>query len=134
MGQRQPFSQRLLQPVLQHCRAARDAALGYDTLCRSSELAVVEIKHVRFEYDGAATIFIPRSKSDLAGDRRIAYSSPDTAAALSRWLKGSELQSGPLFRALHLNRPYAGALETSSIRRIIKRATPRAGLDDSMNF
>ncbi len=111
---------------------ARDAALisvGYDTLCRSSELAAMEVEHVRFEDDGAATILIPRSKTDVAGDGRLAYLSPETAVLLSRWLDSAELQTGPLFRALHLNRPYDGALATSSIRRIIKRATRRAGFD-----
>jgi hypothetical protein len=34
--------------------------------------------------------------------------------------------------ALHLNCPYDGVLATSSIRRIIKRATRRAGLDDAV--
>ena len=113
----------------------RDAALisvGYDTLCRSSELALMDVDHVRFEKDGTATMFIPRSKSDVAGDGRIAYLSPDTAGVLSRWLDASGLRSGPLFRALHLNRPFDGTLETSSIRRIIKRATRRAGLEDSI--
>jgi integrase len=90
------------------------------------------VEHVRFEGDGTATIFIPRSKSDVAGDGRIAYLSPNTAAVLSHWLEVSELRNGPLFRALHLNRLYDGALATSSIRRIIKRATRRAGLEDSM--
>ena len=40
----------------------------------------MKVEHVTFEEDGAATIFIPRSKSDVAGDGRIAYLSPVTAA------------------------------------------------------
>ena len=89
--------------------------------------ALMDVHHVRFERDGAATIAIPRSKSDVAGDGRIAYLSPDTADVLSRWLDASGLRNGLLFRALHINRPYDGALETSSIGLIIKRATRRAG-------
>ena len=129
----------ILAKIISACPSAlqglRDAALisvGYDTLCRSSELALMEVDHVRFEEDGVATIFVPRSKSDVAGDGRTAYLSPDTALVLSRWLGASGLRSGPLFRALHLNRPYDGVLATSSIRRLIKRATRRAGLDDSI--
>ena len=131
------LTRTILGEIIASCpntlQGARDAALisvGYDALCRSSELALMEVNHVRFEKDGTATIFIPRSKSDVAGDGRIAYLSPDTAAALSHWLDASELQRGPLFRALHLHRPYDGALATSSIRRIIKRATRRSRLDD----
>ena len=114
----------------------RDGALlsvGYDTLCRSSELAVMEVQRVSFEEDGTATILIPHSKSDAAGDGRLAYLSPETAILLSRWLDASGLPRGPLFRALHLNRPYEGPLATSSIRRIIKRATHRAGFDASIS-
>lgn len=106
----------------------RDQGVGYDTLCRTSEFALMKVEHVRFENDGAATAFVPRSKSDVAGDGRIAYSRPKLPPFSPDGLKASELRSGPRFRALHLNRPYEGALATSSIRRIIKRATRRAGL------
>ena len=92
----------------------------------------MEVDDVTFDDAGTARVFIPRSKSDVAGDGRIAYLSPHTALIVSRWLRASRLRSGPLFRALHLNRPYDGALATSSIRRIIKRATRRTGLDDNI--
>ena len=97
----------------------RDAALicvGYDTLCRSSELAAMRIEHVTFGRDGFATVLIPRSKSDLAGDGR----------------RETDLQSGPLFRALHLSRVSSEALATSSIRRLIKRATRRVGVEPTV--
>ena len=133
------LTRTILEKIITACpstlQGSRDSALisvGYDTLCRSSELAFMEVDHVRFESDGTAIIFIPRSKSDVGGDGRIAYLSPGTALILSRWLEASGLRSGPLFRALHLNRPFDGVLETSSIRRIIKRATRRAGLDNSI--
>ena len=132
------LTRTILAKIIAACpstlQGSRDAALisvGYDTLCRSSELALMLVEHVKLEDDGVAIIFIPRSKSDAAGDGRIAYLSPETAATLFQWLDASGLRSGPLFRALHLNRPYDGALATSSIRRIIKRATRRAGLDDT---
>jgi hypothetical protein len=44
----------------------------------------------------------------------------------------ARLRDGPLFRALHLSSPSEGPLATSSIRRLIKRATVRAGLDASI--
>jgi hypothetical protein len=108
----------------------RDAALisvGYDTLCRSSELAAMTVDHLTFESDGIAVIEIPRSKSDVTGKGRIAYLSPATTRLLAQWLARARLRTGPLFRGLHLNRPSHGPLATSSIRRLIKRATTRAG-------
>ena len=113
----------------------RDAALisvGYDSLCRSSELAVMQVEHVMLDNDETAMVIIPRSKSDVAGDGRVAYLSPQTTSLLTHWLEEAGLEAGPLFRGLHLNRPSDGPLATSSIRRLIKRATMRAGLDPSI--
>jgi len=56
----------------------------------------MKVEHVSFEEDGAATILVSRSKSDVAGDGRLAYLSAETAALLSRWLDAAELQTGPL--------------------------------------
>lgn len=113
----------------------RDAALisvGYDTLCRSSELAAMLVEHVRLDERGVGSILIPRSKSDATGEGRVAYLSPDTTALLTRWINGAGLSGGPLFRSLHLKRVHDGPLATSSIRRLIKRATKRAGLAPSI--
>jgi hypothetical protein len=65
--------------------------------------------------------------STLAGLRDTALS-PETTALLARWLTEAKLRASPLFRGLHLNRPSDRHLTTSSIRRLIKRATARAGL------
>ena len=110
----------------------RDAALisvGYDTLCRSSEIAAMRVEHVTIDSDGTAIILIPRSKSDAAGNGRVAYLSPETTSLLKSWLEAAGLQKGPLFKSLHLGRLSDQSLDTSSIRRLIKRATKRAGLD-----
>ncbi|MFX8723708.1 hypothetical protein ABTM71_19785, partial [Acinetobacter baumannii] len=48
----------------------RDAALislGYDTLCRSSELSAMQVEHVTLNTDGTGTVLIPRAKSDAIG-------------------------------------------------------------------
>lgn len=108
----------------------RDAALiglGHDTLCRSSELAWMMVHHIDLN---GRTAYIPRSKSDPFADGRLAWISSDTADALRRWLDASGLQSGNSFRGLRLNQLSKGAMETSSIRRLIKRAAKRAGLED----
>lgn len=109
----------------------RDAALigvGYDTLCRSAELAAMQVSHLRGT-DGQWSVIITRSKSDVAGDGRVAWLSPSTACALQRWLDVSGIEEGPLFRSLHLGRLSECALDTSSIRRLVKRAAKRAGVE-----
>jgi integrase len=120
--------------IVAHCpptlAGVRDAALisvGYDTLCRSSELSAMRVEHVRLHEDGGVSILIPRSKADIAGKGRVAYISPETARLLSRWMNEAGLTEGPLFRSLHLGRLPDSPLVTSSIRRLIKRAAERAG-------
>lgn len=113
----------------------RDAALisvGYDTLCRSSELAAMLVEHVVQDDRNTGSILIPRSKSDVSGEGRIAYLSPETTVLLTRWIEEAGLTTGPIFRSLHLKRVSDGPLATSSIRRLIKRATKRAGLSSSI--
>lgn len=106
----------------------RDAAMfsvGYDTLCRSSELAAIQVEHLS---EDLGSVFVPRSKSDQLGDGRIAYLSPGTRTRLIAWLDAARLQSGPLFRGLHTNRVSDVSLDTCSIRRRIKVAANRAAL------
>lgn len=108
----------------------RDAALisvGYDTLCRSSELAAMQVEHLAGDY---ATIFVPRAKSDPFGVGRLAYLSQPTQDRVRAWLLASGASQGPLFRGLHTRKVSEESLATSSIRRIIKAAAVRAQLVD----
>lgn len=125
----------LLAKILTSCpetmSGLRDAALlsvGYDTLCRSAELAWMEVEHVDLR---SQTIYIPRSKNDPFGDGRIAGLSNRSTEIVARWLDETELSEGPLFRGLHTAKLGTGHLETSSIRRLIKVAAKRAGLTDA---
>ena len=111
----------------------RDAALvsvGYDTLCRSSEIAAMQIEHVRRDANGPASILIPRSKADCAGNGRITHLSPATVERLDRWLEAAGIAEGPIFQGLHLGRPSGQPLRTCSIRRLVKRVARNAGLPE----
>lgn len=80
----------------------RDGALisvGYDTLCRSSELAAMRVEHVTLGDDDMGSVLIPRSKADITGEGRVAYLSPPTARLLSIWVRTAGFASGPLFRS-----------------------------------
>ena len=69
------------------------------------------------------------AKSDPFGDGRIAYLSKATVTRLSAWLSAADLHEGPLFRGLHTRKLSDRPLDTSSIRRLIKAAAKRAGLE-----
>jgi len=107
----------------------RDAALisaGYDSLCRSSELAAMRAEHLS---DNCSRIHIPHSKADPFGAGRMAYLSAATTEHVLGWLDASEITEGPLFRGLHTRQLSGQPLNTSSIRRLIKGAAKRAELD-----
>jgi len=123
---------RILGALPETPAGLRDAALisvGYDTLCRSYELAAIKVEHLRMSASGDWSVLIARSKGDQAGDGRIAWLSPDTVDCLRRWMEAAEIAEGPLFRALHLRRVSESALHTSSIRRLVKRAAQAAGVE-----
>lgn len=124
----------LLEKMLAACPdtlpGKRDAALlsvGYDTLCRSSELSWMRAQDVRLE---EARVYIPRSKSDPFGDGRFAVLSKPTIKRVDCWLRSSAIEDGPLFRGLHTGTVGQAHLETSSIRRLMKVAAQRADLPD----
>ena len=129
---------QILQQIIGACQedltGRRDAALisvGYDTLCRSSELAAMRIEHIRFSPQ-TTSIFIPLSKSDPFGDGRWAYLSPRTSKMLQDWLQMAAIRKGPVFRGLHTHKVGSSGLDTSSIRRLIKSAARRAGLSNDV--
>lgn len=126
------LTQDLLCKMLAACpetlSGKRDAALlsiGYDTLCRSSELSWMRVKHVQLE---KSCVYIPRAKNDPFGDGRYASLTNATQRRTSIWLAESKIKDGALFRGLHTSVPSNRHLDTSSIRRIVKLAAKRANL------
>lgn len=123
----------LLEKLLAACpntlAGMRDSALlsvGYDSLARSSEISLLTVPN----FDrGSGTLLIPRAKNDCLGEGRLAYLSLRSVALVTEWLSQSSIQSGPIFQGLHTGRPSCAELETSSIRRLVKRAARRASLD-----
>lgn len=110
----------------------RDAAIvsvGYDTLCRSSELAWMKVNDIDL---ASQTAYIPRSKNDPFGDGRLARLSSATAEKIDQWLRTSGIDDGPLFRGLVAGKLRQGHMETSSFRRLVKASARRAGLDQNI--
>jgi len=124
---------QLIEAASRDPRGLRNRALiavGYDTLCRSSEIAAMRLEHIRRGANDTASILIPRSKADYAGKGRIAHLSPATAERLDRWLEAAGITEGPIFQGLHLGRPSGQPLQTCSIRRLVKRVARSAGLPE----
>ena len=102
---------------------ARNRALlsfAYDTLLRRSELVAVEVGDLVVEGDGAATVFVRRSKSDPEGEGAQAFVARDTVGLLREWLARSGVREGKLFRSL--NRGVVGErLHAGEVSRVFKK-------------
>ena len=74
---------------------ARDRAmimLGYDTLCRRSELVGLRVEDLAPAFRGSGQILIRRSKNDQYGEGRLGYVSPETLALVQDWLQNNRNQ------------------------------------------
>jgi integrase len=107
-------------------------AVGYDTLCRRSELVALRVEHLSDLEGGAMSILVRRAKNDPFGDGRLGYLTPTTVKLLKRWLKVSKIKDGWLFRRIYGPRIGDNYLSPFTINRIIKELAEAAKLDKSL--
>jgi integrase len=112
-------------------RGRRDKAMiavGYDTLCRCSELVQLRVEDVGRLPDGDASILIRRSKTDQTGQGRLGYLSAATVTQLNVWLAASGITSGPIFRGISGSIVGRRALHPHAVSRVLRRIAGQAGL------
>ena len=112
---------------------ARDRAmimLGYDTLCRRSELVGLRVEDLDSPFRKSTQILIRRSKSDPYGEGRLGYVSPETLACVQDWLQTTGIKCGYIFRSVRSDKVGNRALHPYSVNRILKRAAVAASLPD----
>lgn len=107
-------------------------ALGYDTLCRRSELVALLAVDVSVTCCGAAQILIRRSKNDPYGQGRLGYVSAETLLLIKDWQRAARINEGFLFRRVRGARIGDEALHPYSVNRILKDAATRSGLPDEI--
>lgn len=123
---------RLIAVCSDDLRGLRDQALiavGYDTLCRRSELVQLKADDIDLLVDGDASILIRRSKTDQAGDGRLGYLSVGTVKKVEQWQAASRISSGPLFRAVHGSSIDQRPLNAYHVTRTLKALAKKAGLE-----
>lgn len=109
----------------------RDLALmmvGYDTMCRRSELAALQLEDLTPLEDGSMLILIRRAKNDPFGEGRDGFVSAPSAKALKAWLDAANISGGWLFRRVNQGVVGPNALHPHSIGRILKQRAMAAGL------
>lgn len=103
-------------------------ALGFEGLCRRSEIAALVVDDVVHNRAGQLALLIRRSKADQSGDGRIITLSDETGRAVMDWLKASRIETGPLTRPVYEQTTIARHLAGYSISRLLKTIATRAGL------
>jgi integrase/recombinase XerD len=107
-------------------------AVGYDTLCRRSELIALRSEDLNTLSDGAMSVLIRRSKNDQFGDGRYGYLSSTTATYLRAWLDAASLQEGWLFRRVLRKSIGEHPLHPFTINKVLKATAHAAGLKDDV--
>lgn len=119
--------EQLLSSTDDSLRGIRDRALllmGYDTLCRRSELVSLDAQDLK-----PRKVLLRRSKTDPQGIGRWLQLSPRTEAALNAWLLAAAISSGPIFRGITASGALTQGLSTSQVNRILKRLARTAQIE-----
>ena len=104
-------------------RGIRDRALltvGYDAGLRRSELVRIQVAHLERLPNNEMALFIPRSKTDQAGEGARAWLSSRAVSALDAWLALTEITEGFVFRSLSYRVGAQEHLTEGTVSRIIK--------------
>jgi integrase len=112
-------------------RGTRDKALlslAYDTLCRRSEVASLDVSDV-INKDGQIKIYLRKSKTDQDGLGKLISINNETQKNLLVWLQESRLISGKLFRGIKNNGRFGISLNKAQINKIYKKLARKADVD-----
>jgi site-specific recombinase XerD len=104
-------------------------AVGYDMLCRRSELVALRVEDLELRPSGGANLLVRRSKADQDGNGRVAALSRRTVAILQEWLTAADISRGPMFRPVYRQRVLVRFLHPMVVSRLLKNTAKRAGLD-----
>jgi integrase len=108
-------------------------AVGYDTLCRRSEIVALQAEDISPRQKGGATILVRRAKNDPLGKGRIAELSPEAYKVLQVWLDAAGIEKGLIFRAVYRNVVVKHrGIGPQQVPKILRRLARRAGLNEEI--
>ena len=119
-------------------RGYRDRAMllvGYDTMCRRSELVSLRIEDIstqlldRKNNIHSTVIFLRKSKTDQESHGRWIPISKVAAEALNKWLTFAEISAGLIFRGVNRGYKATQKLSPGQVSRIYKQLASLAGFD-----
>jgi integrase len=136
--QAEPLCASRLERLLEACPdtllGMRDRCLlrlGYDSLCRSSELIGLRIEDVNILSDGSARVAVRKDKQDYAGDG-VAFISRPAVASLEAWLEVSGYEQGPILRGVNGSRILERGLTKGALNKRLKVLALAAGFEPEL--
>jgi len=104
-----------------HARARALIHLAYDSMCRISEIARMNIDDLSFREQGDALVVLGQRKDNQEGEEEYAYLAADTVIELKQWLHLADVQSGPLFCAFTRNGRQIQTTDLGVQKRMLER-------------
>jgi integrase/recombinase XerD len=114
-------------PTISGLRDRALLGLGYDTLCRRSELVALRIEDISPMADGTAKVIVRQTKEELAG-QGVAFISARTLADVRAWLDAAGLTSGPILRQVKGSLVTSKPLHAAFFNDIVKAVALNAGV------
>ncbi|RYE70771.1 MAG: hypothetical protein EOO81_07355 [Oxalobacteraceae bacterium] len=129
LGVTAAFRDRLVAVCGEDLIALRDEVLlrvGFDTLCRRSELVALRAEDLTENTRGNLSILVRRAKNDQTGQGRTAPLSTRTTECVRQWLERTGVDSGPLLRPVYGEHTVCRYLEPVIVSRVLKKLTARS--------
>tara|TARA_R110002051_G_scaffold318644_1_gene401261 strand:- start:15936 stop:16823 length:888 start_codon:yes stop_codon:yes gene_type:complete len=124
---------RMLAVCRDDPRGLRDRlllAVGFDTLCRRSELVAIRVQDLTRNGNGTYSVLVRRAKNDQEGLGRTAHLSSNASRLIDFWLEQTGLTNGPLLRPVYRSSPGNRSLCAASVGRILKDLARQADFDE----
>ncbi|RDE07671.1 tyrosine-type recombinase/integrase [Pelagibacterium lacus] len=124
---------KLLAACDTNLKGLRDQALvsvGFDTLCRRSELVALRIEDIEYDDDGTAKILVRRAKNDPVGQGRIAHLSSRSIKLIEDWQDAAAFEEGPLIRPVRGDIAYPRHMASIIVSRVLKELSAKANFDE----
>ena len=95
--------------------------VGFDTLCRRSELVALRADDLTQNERGNLSVLVRRAKNDPTGEGRVAPLSTETSQRVRHWLKVSGIHDGALLRPVYAKKVLRRFLAPIVVSRVLKK-------------
>lgn len=108
--------------------------IGFETLCRQSELVNFDWQHFELQADGSSLLDLTHSKTDQDAEGEWIHISVTTTNLLLGWgaISNKTNREGPLFRGIYSSNTMGDRLSTRGVQRCFKRIAKRLNLEPSL--